>query len=691
MSRIIFVNDESEIRGQEYISLSKAKINKILWKIQAGKFKNNLAIYIDLYFINRKINVLFLTLKYFAKTISLYIRCDNSMRVKISDYFGITSEKKTQTIEADYKFISDKKIEKKIHKLLPKGNVVIYSEKPLTFRTIEPYEYFPTNFEINGGKKQVQTVNLAKTFSDNILTNIKKYMGDILIVNGKIKMNATIGISENSDKSYVIFYNFDRTFKSPNSNADFWKVPFVIRINPNNLFTYINIISKSEKYSGTEIVNTVLLLLKKFGVKYATINDGASITLSKGEKSSSVSLSLVKAITEGRTFYQKFGFRFQEAECLKNNPGCEKDAEQKKFSKYISELSNLKLSDILREVKGVVKILDGKDLCIIKNSPNTSKGKITSKCFPITNDVESFTKNMLEAEDILKEAQSMASTFGEWIKKAMKIPEYNYYVAEFIYAITGGYYLMNYGEIVQSSSGQQSLTITDKISAVSDMIYYSTFEIDISKWNHPEIIGKGSEEFNVIISQTKIQVPNTIATFDYANNKFISDRMINDRLNAKKNYVVGDKREFPTSIEASIVSNKKMSDNIMLYVYGLIPELIGKNIDFIIPTIVLDDELVRHGLVKDNNLTDLGKKMAPLALYCKNLVRYKIIAESPKPYDEFLKIFIGETIKYSNSKLVPKKFNGDEYFASFGPKYHGMVREYFMDLFKAVKACEIQI
>ena len=70
---------------------------------------------------------------------------------------------------------------------------------------------------------------------------------------------------------------------------------------------YIANISKIGKLSGTFLIKFVLFLLKKLWVKNVFIIDGTTVNCA----SDKMDLSLQKLLTQGKSFYQRFGFKYK--------------------------------------------------------------------------------------------------------------------------------------------------------------------------------------------------------------------------------------------------------------------------------------------------------------------------------------------------------------------------------------------
>jgi len=113
---------------------------------------------------------------------------------------------------------------------------------------------------------------------------------------------------------------------------------------------YIARISKSEKYSGTDVVKFVIEFLKSFKqVKKAYLKDAANVSCKNSDDT--IDLSLYKLITSYIGFYQKFGFRLviehDKEEDITNN-----------MVRLAKKVSNYKVKDILENFKEIIKFVE---------------------------------------------------------------------------------------------------------------------------------------------------------------------------------------------------------------------------------------------------------------------------------------------------------------------------------------------
>lgn len=100
------------------------------------------------------------------------------------------------------------------------------------------------------------------------------------------------------DHKYTIIYDNRKRYTE--------RLPFAVLIKDNypNYACIFNI-HKTDKYTGTQMMEGVLHLLKKKKIKKAVLHDGTSLETEFGN----IDLSLFKLFEKGITFYQKFGFK----------------------------------------------------------------------------------------------------------------------------------------------------------------------------------------------------------------------------------------------------------------------------------------------------------------------------------------------------------------------------------------------
>jgi hypothetical protein len=121
---------------------------------------------------------------------------------------------------------------------------------------------------------------------------------------------------------------------------------------------YIQNISKTEKYSGTDVINFIINFLKSFKqVKKVYLHDSVDVSCKNSDDR--FDLSLYKLITSYNAFYQKFGFRL----IMEHN---EEDC-TKLMVKLAKKVSTYKIKNILNTFQKIIKLVEKyKEKVIIK-------------------------------------------------------------------------------------------------------------------------------------------------------------------------------------------------------------------------------------------------------------------------------------------------------------------------------------
>ena len=153
---------------------------------------------------------------------------------------------------------------------------------------------------------------LSDSVQDNLKGLIKTHGNKFMIINDKIELPAKIELITSKYNTDLEYYSI--MYDKP---RNFWLLPFKIdfvdahKIAINNN-CYISNIHKTEEASGTDIMHTILKMLKLLRVNTVYIHDGTTIMCDGKE----VDLSYYKLLEKGLTFYQKFGFKFFPEEYL---------------------------------------------------------------------------------------------------------------------------------------------------------------------------------------------------------------------------------------------------------------------------------------------------------------------------------------------------------------------------------------
>lgn len=118
---------------------------------------------------------------------------------------------------------------------------------------------------------------------------------------------------------------------------------------------YIANFHKTTKHSGTDVIWTILKFLKLIGVKQVSLFDGSSVT----DSTSTVSLSLIKLLELGRTFYNKFGFVHSFEWNVPRDFGTRENFE-KVFKESITASMNIEIKDLIKYYTELTNFLSRK-------------------------------------------------------------------------------------------------------------------------------------------------------------------------------------------------------------------------------------------------------------------------------------------------------------------------------------------
>lgn len=179
----------------------------------------------------------------------------------------------------------------------------------------------------------------------------KYFRKTFLIKKGDIELEVNLTKSKSVIKPKLDYYILKTIEQSTSGFVEYiFKICFYDPISkiPSFESVYINNISKSEKYSGSEIVNFVLDFLKSLKqVKNVYLYDGTEVHCKNSYDI--LDLSLYKLITSYSTFYQKFGFKLY----TKKGDNIDKDMIElaRKVSKY-------NVGKIFKDIEKIIKFIE---------------------------------------------------------------------------------------------------------------------------------------------------------------------------------------------------------------------------------------------------------------------------------------------------------------------------------------------
>ena len=185
----------------------------------------------------------------------------------------------------------------------------------------------------------------------NIHDFIKKYKNKTFIIkNDKMKMEIEVKLNKikSAINSKLDFYSIITTEKGSVEVAYVFAIAFLYKT-PSYENVFIKNISKSEKYSGSNIVNFVIDFLSSFKqVKKIYLHDGTDVSCKNSNHR--FDLSMYKLLTSYYGFYQKFGFRL----IVENS---EEDITKIMVS-LAKKVSKYKIKDILENFREIIRFVE---------------------------------------------------------------------------------------------------------------------------------------------------------------------------------------------------------------------------------------------------------------------------------------------------------------------------------------------
>jgi len=185
----------------------------------------------------------------------------------------------------------------------------------------------------------------------NIHDFIKKYKNKIFIIkNDKMKMEIEVKLKKikSAINSKLDFYSITTTEKGSVGVEYIFAIAFLYKT-PSYENVFIKNISKSEKYSGSNIVKFVIDFLSSFKqVKKIYLHDGTDVSCKNSDDR--FDLSMYKLLTSYYGFYQKFGFRL----IVQNS---EEDITKIMVS-LAKKVSKYKIKDILENFREIIRFVE---------------------------------------------------------------------------------------------------------------------------------------------------------------------------------------------------------------------------------------------------------------------------------------------------------------------------------------------
>ena len=183
----------------------------------------------------------------------------------------------------------------------------------------------------------------------NIHDFIKKYKNKTFTIkNDKMEIEVKLEKIKSAINSKLDFYSIITTEKASVGVEYVFAIGFLYKT-PSYENVFIKNISKSEKYSGSNIVNFVIDFLSSFKqVKKIYLHDGTDVSCKNSNHR--FDLSMYKLLTSYYGFYQKFGFRL----IVENS---EEDITKIMVS-LAKKVSKYKIKDILENFREIIRFVE---------------------------------------------------------------------------------------------------------------------------------------------------------------------------------------------------------------------------------------------------------------------------------------------------------------------------------------------
>jgi len=183
----------------------------------------------------------------------------------------------------------------------------------------------------------------------NIHDFIKKYKNKTFIIkNDKMEIEVKLEKIKSAINSKLDFYSIITTEKGSVGVEYVFAIAFLYKT-PSYENVFIKNISKSEKYSGSNIVNFVIDFLSSFkSVKKIYLHDGTDVSCKNSDHR--FDLSMYKLLTSYYGFYQKFGFRLIVE--------ISEEDITKIMVSFAKKVSKYKIKDILENFREIIRFVE---------------------------------------------------------------------------------------------------------------------------------------------------------------------------------------------------------------------------------------------------------------------------------------------------------------------------------------------
>lgn len=316
--------------------------------------------------------------------------------------------------------------------------------------------------------------NYVLNVQKNISLLAKKFKNGFILKDNDIEIPCIIYKYYEPDNKNLYYYIMQYNKKDIDTFLLPLKIYFIdyYYLKKNNN-CYIANIHKTENYTGSTIITTVLKFLKQINIKKVSLHDAASILCEPVNRS--IDLSFIKLIEKGETFYQKFGFKFVlGTEYSKMKFGSSKNLNKKLFN-YLKKFKKVKNNDLIIIYKSILdiffKIIDKQDYNNTKIYLLDSNIVYNKKTNYIRRFIIETVKEIDSILNILKKSQEIY--FYKTLLRLFYDECYNYIILK-DYIIDNNFYGIKYEKKKILLDFQQ---IFQKIQLIKNI---STFQLDMS-------------------------------------------------------------------------------------------------------------------------------------------------------------------------------------------------------------------
>lgn len=221
-------------------------------------------------------------------------------------------------------------------------------------------------------KEKILDVNTFSFESNSVVDNLKE-IHSLFGKKFKIKNNDVI-LPASLQKNKKTFYVLKSQLPYSGETYPPFEVTFIdfLTKEVSGGGCYINYFNKTKEFSGTQIIESIILFLKILKIERCILNDAASIGCSKDEQGR-ISLSFLKIMESGYSFYERFGFEplldsnsfynFREYGTLLSSSSARVENEKKSkrietlLKKEIVKFRKLKTKNLIEKGKAFVEIV----------------------------------------------------------------------------------------------------------------------------------------------------------------------------------------------------------------------------------------------------------------------------------------------------------------------------------------------